>query len=64
MTLKDFVTVRADYLERLEAALLDAEWWMADPQVAVRKDPRGEHKKRVFAAADRVRQRRLEAQDR
>jgi hypothetical protein len=52
------------YLEALEAAVLSAEWWMADPQVAMRKDPRGERKTQVFKAADMVRQRKMEAGDR
>jgi hypothetical protein len=58
------VTVMADYLTKLEAAVLDAEWWLADPQVAQRKDMRGERKRVIFAAADLVRQRQLEARDR
>ncbi|MGO8241320.1 hypothetical protein ELH77_19305 [Rhizobium ruizarguesonis] len=57
-------TVMTRYLEALEAAVLSAEWWMADPQVAMRKDPRGERKTQVFAAADMVRQRKMEAGDR
>jgi hypothetical protein len=51
------------YLEQLEAAVLAAEWWMADPQVAQRKDPRGERKAEVFKAADLVRQRQIEVTD-
>ena len=64
MTLKDFVTIRADYLVQLEAAVLTAEWWLADIEVARRKDQGGERRREIFAAADRIRQRRLEALDR
>lgn len=46
------------YVEALENAVMEAEWWMADPQVAARKDPRGERKRAVYKAADAVRDRR------
>lgn len=45
----------ADYVIQLERAVLDAEWWLADTAEAGRKDPRGERKRRVFAAADAIR---------
>lgn len=61
--MSDMTTVMTRYLEALEAAVLSAEWWMADPQVAQRKDQRGERKREVFKAADLVRQRRMEARD-
>lgn len=50
------------YLKTLEGAVLDAEWWMADPQVAARKDPRGERKRAVYKAADAVRDQRRQAE--
>lgn len=52
--------VSAAYLQQLEEAVLSAEWWMADPQVAYRKDPRGERKREVYRAADAVRDSREE----
>lgn len=52
--------VSAAYLQKLEEAVLNAEWWMVDPQVAYRKDPRGERKREVYSAADAVRERRRE----
>lgn len=51
-----------DYVTALENAVLDAEWWMAHPQVAARKDPRGERKRAVYKAADAVRERRWQTE--
>ncbi|OCJ11486.1 hypothetical protein A6U87_27480 [Rhizobium sp. AC44/96] len=45
------------YLKALETAVLEAEWWLADPQVSARKDPRGERKRTVYKAADLIRER-------
>lgn len=36
-------------------AVLDAEWYLADYPVAVRKDDRGERRQAIFAAADLIR---------
>lgn len=52
--------VSAGYLEKLEHAILEAEWWLADVQVAARKDPRSERKRNVSSAADSVRERKRE----
>ena len=51
----DAPVTETEYLKALEAAVLDAEWWLADPQVAQRKDQRGERKRAVYRAADLVR---------
>lgn len=45
------------YLKTLEAAILEAEWWLADPKVAAYKDPRGDRKRSIYKAADLVRSR-------
>lgn len=50
------------YVTALESAVLDAEWWMADPQVAARKDLKGERKRAVYKAADAVRERRRQTE--
>lgn len=52
--------VPQEYLEMLESAVLAAEWWLADIEVARRKDIRGERKREVNAAATQIRARRLE----
>lgn len=41
--------------DTLKQAVLDAEWYLADYPVAVRKDPRGDKKRSIFAAADLIR---------
>lgn len=51
------ITVTIDYLAQLEAAVQTAEWWLADIDVARRKDQRGERLREVFKAADAVRAR-------
>lgn len=51
------------YLKTLETAVLEAEWWLADPQVAARKDPRGERKRTIYKAADLVRERSTQTLD-
>lgn len=45
----------SEYVATLEAAVLDAEWWLADPNVAARKDMRGDRKRSVYKAADLIR---------
>lgn len=48
-------TYSLEYVEALEAAVLDAEWWLADPKVAAQKDMRGDRKRSVYKAADLIR---------
>lgn len=52
------IDVPTAYLRQLEQAVLAAEWWLADVDVARRKD--AGQRKQVFVAADQIRQRQRE----